>query len=129
MGRQIMVILYCVDNMEIIQTICLPLKKHYTKLKSDEMTNELCTNMRNQNMCISYITRGYSNQILLCCSIIRMVSSFIQVKWKPTPPLPTQKKTTKKTKKPKRKTKNQTKTNKQTKTKNKKTKNKLNDIM
>ena len=49
------------------------------------MTNELCTNMRNQHLCISYITRGYSNQILLCCAIFRMVSSCIQVKWKPTP--------------------------------------------
>ena len=58
------------------------------------MTNELCTNMRNQHLLsISYITRGYSHQMLLCFFIIIMVSSFIQVKWKTT-----QKKTTTKTK-------------------------------
>ena len=61
------------------------------------MINELCTNMRNQHLCISHITRGYSNQILLCFSIIRQVSSFIQVKWKPAPP-PPKKKTNNKTK-------------------------------
>lgn len=61
------------------------------------MINELFTNMRNQHLCISYITRGYSNQILLCCSIIRQVSTFIQVKWKPAP-LPPSKKNNKKTK-------------------------------
>jgi hypothetical protein len=49
------------------------------------MTNELCTNMRNQHLLsISYITRGYSHQMLLCFFIIIMVSSFIQVKWKTT---------------------------------------------
>jgi hypothetical protein len=87
MGRPIMKILYCVDTMEIIQEICLPLKRQYTnKVKSvDEMTSELCTNMRSQHLlCISYITRGYSHQMLLCFSIIIMVSSFIQVKWKTT---------------------------------------------
>ena len=68
------------------------------------MINELFTNMRNQHLCISYITRGYSNQILLCFSIIRQVSSFIQVKWKPAP-LPPPKKNNKKTK-----TKTKTKT-------------------
>jgi len=49
------------------------------------MTNELCTNMGRQHLlCISYIARGYSHHMLLCFSIIRMVSSFIQVKWKIT---------------------------------------------
>jgi hypothetical protein len=42
-------------------------------------------NMRRQHLlCISYIARGYSHQMLLCFSIIRMVSSFIQIKWKTT---------------------------------------------
>ena len=72
------------------------------------MTNELCTNMRNQHLlCISH-------QMLLCLSIIIMVSSFIQVKWKTTP----------------KKTQQQQKQiNKQTKKQKKKTKNKQNDIM
>ena len=86
------------------------------------MINELCTNMRNQHLCISYITRGYSNQILLCFSIIRQMSSFIQVKWKPAPP---QKKTIKKQKQ-KQKQKQNKSTNKD---KNKKIKNKQNDTM
>ena len=68
------------------------------------MINELCTNMRNQHLCISHITRGYSNQILLCFSIIRQVSSFIQVKWKPAP-LPPKKNNNKTKTKTKTKTK------------------------
>ena len=68
------------------------------------MIKEFCTNMRNQHMCISYITRGYSNQILLCFSIIRQVSSFIQVKWKPAP-LPPKKNNNKTKTKTKTKTK------------------------
>ena len=61
------------------------------------MINVLCTNMGNHHLFISYITRGYSNQILIYFSIIRQVSSFIQVKWKPAP-LPPRKKTIKKQK-------------------------------
>ena len=72
------------------------------------MTNEWCTNMRRQHLlCISYITRGYSHQMLLCFSIIRMVSSFIQAKWKTTL---------------KKNNKNKNKINKQTKNKRKRQK-------
>ena len=50
------------------------------------MTNELCTNMRNHHLCVPYIIRGYSNQILLGCSIIRMVSSFMHLNGNLHPP-------------------------------------------
>ena len=85
------------------------------------MTNELCTNMRNHHLCIPYIIRGYSNQILLGCSIIRMVSSFMQLKWKPTPSSPKKQK--------KQKTNSKTKTKQIDKQRQKPKKKKENDIM